>query len=125
MADRLILDGTTSLELSAKGAGSDVRSWVRDRVGEQGARLFINSIAEPGDVNTIINLRRGDVCIGTTEARAKLTVDTAGFASAVQARAVRGDGLRGESDSGHGVSGLPARTPEPRVAAVPGSGCTA
>jgi hypothetical protein len=106
MPDRIILDGTTSLELSAKGAGSDVRSWVRDRVGQQGARLFLNSIAEPGDVDTIINLRRGNVCIGTTEARAKLTVTAAGFESAIQTRAGRGDGVRGESDSGHGVSGI-------------------
>ncbi len=106
MADSLVLHGTTSLELSAKGSASDVRSWVRDEVGERGARLFINNIAEPGDVDTIVNLHRGNVCIGTTEARAKLTVDATGFQGAVLARASSGDGLRGESASGHGVSGV-------------------
>ena len=56
MADTLILEGTTSLELSAKGSGSDVRSWAKGQVGRRGAQLFINNIAEPGNVDTIINL---------------------------------------------------------------------
>lgn len=106
MAESVILTGSTTLELSAKGSGADVRSWAKDAVGTKGAQLFINNIAEPGTVDTVINLHRGNVCVGTTTPRAKLTVDATGFQAAVQARASGGDGLRAESSSGHGVSGL-------------------
>lgn len=108
MADTLILEGTTSLELSAKGAGSDVRSWARGQVGRQGARLFLNNIAEPGDVDTIINLHRGEVGIGTASPSAKLTVETdrPGPLVLVRNTLATGDGIRAESvGSGHGLSG--------------------
>ena len=107
MADSLILEGTTSLELSAKGSGSDVRSWVKHQVGKQGAQLFINNIAEPGNVDTIINLHRGEVGIGTATPSAKLTVETGRPGPLVLVRNTSGsDGLRAESTgNGHGVSG--------------------
>lgn len=107
MADSLILEGTTSLELSAKGSGSDVRSWAKHQVGKQGAQLFINNIAEPGNVDTIINLHRGEVGIGTATPSAKLTVETGRPGPLVLVRNTSGsDGLRAESTGGgHGVSG--------------------
>ena len=108
MADTLLLTGTTSLELSAKGAGSDIRSWARDRVGEQGSRLFINNIAEPGNVDTIINLHQGEVGIGTSTPSAKLTVETGrpGPLVLVRNTTASGDGIRSESTGGgHGLSG--------------------
>jgi hypothetical protein len=108
MADTLILNGTTSLELSAKGAGSDVRSWLKDQVGRQGARLFINNIAEPGNVDTILNLHNGEVGIGTDSPSAKLTVETARAGPLVLVRNTfaDGNGLRAECfGSGHGLSG--------------------
>jgi hypothetical protein len=107
MADTLILTGTTSLELSAKGAGSDIRSWAKNQVGGQGAQLFINNIAEPGDVDTIINLHRGSVGIGTASPSAKLTVETAQAGPLVLVRntSATGDGIRAEAvGSGHGLS---------------------
>ena len=105
MADTLLLDGTHTLELSAKGAASDVRSWAHGKVGQEGARLFLNNIAEPGVVHTIINQHRGNVGIGTAEPNAKLTVvdQSAGFA--VFTRNGAGDGIRSEVFSGHGLSG--------------------
>ncbi len=105
MADTLLLDGTHTLELSAKGAASDVRSWAHGKVGQEGARLFLNNIAEPGVVHTIINQHRGNVGIGTSEPNAKLTVldQSAGFA--VFTRNGTGDGIRSEVFSGHGLSG--------------------
>lgn len=106
MADRLVLDGTTSLELSARGTGSDVRSWARDKVGEEGSQLFINNHRGPGDVDTVINRNRGSVCIGTLSSSAKLNVEAAGQQAAVSARGGNGDAIRGQSSSGHGVSGL-------------------
>jgi hypothetical protein len=107
MADSLILEGTTSLELSAKGSGSDVRSWVKQQVGKTGAPLFLNNIAEPGNVDTIINLHRGEVGIGTATPSAKLTVETGRPGPLVLVRNTSGsDGLRAESTgAGHGVSG--------------------
>jgi hypothetical protein len=78
MADTLILEGTTTLEVSAKGAGADVRNWAKGQVGRQGGRLFLNNIAEPGNVDTIINLHRGNVGIGTDGPPVKLTVDGPG-----------------------------------------------
>jgi hypothetical protein len=107
MADTLILEGTTSLELSAKGSGSDVRSWAKGQVGKQGAKLFINNIAEGGDVDTIINLNRGEVGIGTASPSAKLHVETGrpGPLVLVRNTSATGDGIRAESGSGHGLSG--------------------
>lgn len=107
MADTQLRTGTTSLELSAKGAGSDVRSCAEDRVGEEGARLFINNIAEPGIVDTIINLHRGEVGIGTSRPSAKLTVETGrlGPVVLVHNTASNGDGIRSLAAGGHGVSG--------------------
>jgi hypothetical protein len=108
MADNLILTGTQSLELSAKGAGSDIRSWVKDQVGAQGSRLFINNIAQPGNVDTIINLNRGEVGIGTANPSAKLTVETArpGPLVLVRNTQANGNGIRAEVfGSGHGLSG--------------------
>ena len=108
MADKLILEGTTSLELSAKGSGSDVRSWSKGQVGRRAAQLFINNIAEPGNADTIINLHRGEVGIGTATPSAKLTVQTSqpGPLVLVRNTSPTGDGLRAESTgSGHGVSG--------------------
>jgi hypothetical protein len=107
MADRLILTGTTSLELSAKGSGSDVRSWAAGKLGTTGARLFLNNIAEPGNVDTIINLHRGNVGIGTSSPSTKLTVETAQLGPLVLVRNVSGgDGIRSESTgNGHGLSG--------------------
>jgi hypothetical protein len=106
MADRLILDGSNSLELSARGAGSDIRSWARDQVGEVGSRLFLNNHQGPGDVDTVINRNRGNVDIGRSESGAKLNVQAGGSQPAVMARAGNGDAVRGESSSGHGVSGV-------------------
>jgi hypothetical protein len=64
--DNLLIPGPNAvLEVSAKGSAADVRSWMRDKIGQEGARLFVNSIAEPGIVDTILNLRRGSVGIGT------------------------------------------------------------
>ncbi len=107
MADTLILEGTTSLELSAKGAGSDIRSWAKGQVGRQGAQLFINNIAEAGNVDTILNLHNGEVGIGTATPSAKLTVETARAGPLVLVRNTSGsDGLRSESTgNGHGLSG--------------------
>jgi hypothetical protein len=63
----LLIPGTnTTLELSTGGAASDIRSWIRDQVGVQGAELFINSIAQGGDSNTLINLHQGSVGIGVS-----------------------------------------------------------
>jgi hypothetical protein len=107
MADTLILEGTASLELSAKGSGSDVRSWAKGQVGKRGAQLFINNIAEPGNVDTIINLHNGEVGIGTATPSAKLTVETGRPGPLVLVRNTSGsDGLRSESTGGgHGLSG--------------------
>lgn len=108
MADTLILEGSTSLELSAKGAGSDVRSWVKGQVGRQGARLFINNIAEAGNVDTILNLNRGEVGIGTANPSAKLTVETSRPGPLVLVRNTdpNGNGVRAEVfGGGHGLSG--------------------
>ena len=107
MPDTLILNGTTLLELSAKGSGSDVRSWAAGKVGQTGARLFINNIAEAGTVDTIINLHRGNVGIGTNTPSTKLTVETSQAGPLVLIRNLSGgDGLRSESTAGgHGVSG--------------------
>jgi hypothetical protein len=107
MADRLILEGTTSLELSAKGSGSDVRSWAKGQVGKRGAQLFINNIAEPGNVDTIINLHNGEVGIGTATPSSKLHVETGRPGPLVLVRNTSGsDGLRAESTGGgHGISG--------------------
>jgi hypothetical protein len=107
MADSLILVGTTSLELSAKGAGSDVRSWAKGKVGVEGARLFINNISQPGTVDTIINRNRGRVGIGTSTPSTKLHVETgqAGPLVLVRNTSASGDGLRSESQGGHGLSG--------------------
>ena len=107
MADTLILEGTTSLELSAKGSGSDVRSWAKGQVGRRGAQLFINNIAEPGNVDTIINLHNGEVGIGTATPSAKLHVETGRPGPLVLVRNTSGsDGLRSESTGGgHGLSG--------------------
>ncbi len=107
MADNLILNGTTSLELSAKGSGSDVRSWAAGKVGNTGAQLFLNNIAEPGNVDTIINLHRGNVGIGTNSPSTKLTVETAQPGPLVLVRNLSGgDGIRSESTgNGHGLSG--------------------
>jgi hypothetical protein len=107
MADSLILTGTTSLELSAKGSGSDVRSWAAGKVGNTGARLFLNNIAEPGTVDTIINLHRGNVGIGTSSPSTKLTVETGQPGPLVLVRNTSGgDGIRSESTgNGHGLSG--------------------
>ena len=64
--DILLIPGAnTTLELSTGGAASDIRSWVRDEVGTEGARLFINSIAQSGTSDTLINLHQGSVGIGT------------------------------------------------------------
>jgi hypothetical protein len=106
MADRLILEGTTSLELSAKGSGSDVRSWAKGQVGQRGAQLFINNIAEPGNVDTIINLHNGEVGIGTATPSAKLHVETSRPGPLLLVRNTSGsDGIRSESlGGGHGVS---------------------
>jgi hypothetical protein len=108
MADRLILTGTQSLELSAKGAGSDIRSWVKDQVGVQGSRLFINNIAQPGNVDTILNLNNGEVGIGTANPSAKLTVETGrpGPLVLVRNTQLNGNGVRAEVfGNGHGLSG--------------------
>ena len=107
MADTLILTGTTALELSAKGSGSDVRSWVKNQVGKQGAQLFINNIAEPGNVDTIINLHRGNVGIGIATPSTKLTVQNSqpGPLVLVRNTSTTGDAIRAECNgSGHGVS---------------------
>lgn len=105
MADTLILDGTHSLELSAKGAASDVRSWAHGKVGQEGARLFINNIAEPGVVHTIINRHRGNVGIGTSDPNAKLTVLNESAGPTIFTRNGTGDGIRSEVFAGHGLSG--------------------
>jgi len=63
--DFLLIPGVnTTLELSTSGAASDIRSWVRNEVGTEGARLFINSIAQSGTSDTLINLHQGSVGIG-------------------------------------------------------------
>jgi hypothetical protein len=73
--NNLFIHGSSSvLELSARGAASDIRSWALGSVGDRGARLFINFIGQPGDADTIINGRRGSVGIGTTNPREKLHV---------------------------------------------------
>lgn len=107
MADTLILNGTTSLELSAKGAGSDLRSWALNKVGVEGARLFINNISQPGNVDTIINRNRGNVGIGTSTPSTKLMVETSqpGPLVLVRNTSASGDGVRAESNGGHGLSG--------------------
>jgi hypothetical protein len=51
----------------------------------QGAQLFVNNIAEPGNVDTLINLHNGEVGIGTA------TLSN------------RGPGLRGETNHGAGL----------------------
>jgi hypothetical protein len=72
--DNLLVPGPTyELELSAKGAGCDIRSWVRGQVGSVGAPLFVNNHAA-GATNTIINLHTGLVGIGTASPGAKLHV---------------------------------------------------
>lgn len=109
MADHLILTGTTALELSAAGAGADVRSWAAGKVGRTGARLFINNISQTGSVDTIVNLHRGNVGIGTSNPRSKLTVEAGqqGAPLVLVRNTSGGDGLRGESTGfGHGVSGV-------------------
>jgi hypothetical protein len=107
MADKIILDGTVSLELSAKGSGSDVRSWALGKVGAEGARLFLNNISQPGSVDTIINLRRGNVGIGTASPSTKLTIETGSPGPLVLVRNTSGgNGIRAESTGkGHGLSG--------------------
>jgi hypothetical protein len=122
----------TDLELSAKGAASDVRSWAHDRVGAEGGRLFINNIDGPGDCDTVINFHRGHVGVGQYEVggshpcnlgiedlppgapipQAKLTVVEVGVpdGTAILGRMLAGGrfgaGVRGESDEGHGVIGV-------------------
>jgi hypothetical protein len=108
MADTLILEGTTSLEMSARGTGSDVRSWARGEVGRRGARLFINNIAEPGTVDTIINLHRGNVGIGTADPIAKLALavegNVQGLMMVVRNTNEFGSGVTIETfGSGHGL----------------------
>jgi hypothetical protein len=75
--DFLLIPGVnTTLELSTGGAASDIRSWVRDKVGTEGARLFINSIAQSGTSDTLINLHQGSVGIGVVPQQpAKLHVE--------------------------------------------------
>ena len=118
MADTLILEGSTSLEMSAKGAGSDVRSWERGQVGRRGAPLFINNIAELGTVDTIINLHRGNVGIGTASPGVKFDIDSSAggpimavrnrdqFGSGVTIQTFgNGFGLAASGQTGPGVSG--------------------
>jgi hypothetical protein len=78
--DFLLIPGVnTTLELSASGAASDIRSWVVNKVGVEGARLFINSIAQSGTSDTLINLHQGSVGIGVApEQPAKLQVNGLG-----------------------------------------------
>lgn len=75
--DFLLIPGVnTTLELSTSGAASDIRSWVRDKVGIEGAQLFINSIAQSGTSDTLINLHQGSVGIGVVPQQpAKLHVE--------------------------------------------------
>jgi hypothetical protein len=70
----LIIPGSDfELELSAKGAGADIRNWVSGQVGSAGAPVFINNHAS-GSPKTIINLHTGNVGIGTASPGAKLHV---------------------------------------------------
>ena len=72
--DAVIISGSTwALELGAKGAGSDVRSWVSGQVGQVGGPLFINNLRGAG-TDTVINPQDGNVGIGTTSPAAKLHV---------------------------------------------------
>ena len=62
-----------ALELSAKGAGADIRNWVAGQIGNAGGPLFINNHAG-GSPKTVINLHSGSVGIGTASPGAKLHV---------------------------------------------------
>ena len=62
-----------SLELSARGAGSDIRCWDGNRVGDVGGPLFLNNVLS-GTADTIINLQQGNVGIGVGAPAAKLHV---------------------------------------------------
>jgi hypothetical protein len=70
----LIIPGPAfELELSAKGAGADIRNWQSGQVGSAGGPLFINNHAS-GSPHTIINLHAGNVGMGTASPGAKLHV---------------------------------------------------
>jgi hypothetical protein len=73
--NNLFIPGTnTDLELSSQGDGSDIRAWVHNKYAVEGSSLFINNISQPGTVDTIINLSRGNVGIGTNRPVSKLAV---------------------------------------------------
>ena len=69
--NNLFIPGANAvLELSAKGAASDVRSWKPGKIGVEGAGLFINNSNAP----TAINASGGNVGIGTAAPNHKLEI---------------------------------------------------